>query len=75
MDTNQMELSMDELAMVNGGADAFTKGTVSGLSVVSFAVTGGMFGSFAGPVGTAVGALVGGAVGGISAAVVFLVGK
>ena len=69
-----MELDLDAMENVSGGADTGTKAVVSGLSVFSCALTGGMFGSFAGPVGTAVGAAVGGAVGGIGAAVAWLVG-
>ncbi len=73
MSTNRMELNLDAMEIVSGGADTATKAVVSGFSVGSCALTGGMFGSLAGPVGTAVGAAIGGAVGGIGAAVIWLV--
>ena len=77
MDTNRMELSMDELAMVNGGRDLSEKimGVVkcTECGAATGAIAGGGIGSMVPVIGTgvglAVGAPVGGVVGGIGAAI------
>ena len=74
MNPNTMELDLDAMENVSSGKiDAETKAVTSGLSVATFALTGGAFGSFCGPVGTTVGATVGAAVGGACAAVLWLI--
>ena len=74
MNPNTMELDLDAMENVSGGKiDAETKAVTSGLSVATFTLTGGAFGSFCGPVGTTVGATVGAAVGGACAAVLWLI--
>lgn len=77
MDTNMMELSMDELAMVNSGRDLSEKimGVVkcAECGAATGAIAGGGIGSVVPVIGTgvgvAVGATVGGVAGGIGAAI------
>ena len=73
MDTNRMELSMDELEMVNGG-DTAKQVSLAATSVTICAVYGGGAGMLAGgPIGAAIGAAAGAAVGGICYGVYYLV--
>lgn len=69
MNTNRMELSMDELEMVNGGRDLSGKlmavTTCTGFGGAVGAVTGGTIGSVVPVVGTAVGTAVGATVGAV----------
>ena len=66
MNTNTMELSMEEMEQVNGGVDvaAGLLGFVFGAG--KGAAVGGSLGLAAGPVGAAVGAMIGGVAGGIA---------
>ena len=65
METNRMELSMDELEAVNGG-DAAKQAVLSTSSVTRLAGYGAGAGFLAGgPVGAAIGGAAGAAVGGI----------
>lgn len=66
MNTNTMELSMEEMEQVNGSVDvaAGLLGFVFGAG--KGAAVGGSLGLAAGPVGAAVGAMIGGVAGGIA---------
>jgi hypothetical protein len=70
MDTNRMELSMDELAMENGGRDLSEKimGVVkcAECGAATGAIAGGGIGSVVPVIGTGVGAAVGATVGGVA---------
>lgn len=69
MDTNKMELGMDELAMVNGGSSTDYKiaaiGTMAGTSAIGGAGAGACIGSMIPVVGTVVGGAVGGVIGAV----------
>ena len=74
MNTDTMELSQDELDMVNGGDRNVEKEVSLGASSVTIcAIYGGGAGMLAGgPVGAAIGAAAGAAVGGIMYGVYYL---
>ena len=73
MDPNRMELSIDELEMVNGG-DTAKNVTLGGFSAGMCALYCSGAGFVAGrPVGAAIGAAIGAAVGGISYGIFYLV--
>ena len=68
MDTNKMELSMDEMEMVNGGKHGTdykvsTIGTMAGAGAIGGAGAGACIGSMIPVVGTVVGGAVGGVIG------------
>ena len=68
MNTNTMELSMDELAMVNGGEHELgfkitAIGTMAGVGAIGDAGAGACLGSMIPGVGTVVGGVVGGTIG------------
>ena len=71
MNTNTMELNMNEMEMINGGDFGMLMIHIGSLASVG-AGTGALIGAFTGgPVGTVVGAAIGGVVGGVSGAVVY----
>ena len=79
MDTNRMELGMDELAMVNGGRDLSDKLIIvlkcAELGAATAGLAGGAIGSVVPVVGSgiglAVGAAAGAVVGGVGATIKF----
>ena len=73
MDTNMMELSMDELEMANGGISD-KQVSIAATCVTIGAVYGGGAGLLtAGPIGGVIGAAAGAAIGGIGYGIYYLV--
>lgn len=64
MNTNKMELSMDELEMVNGGKSLYNIAWGAWIGDTSGAVIGAMIGSDVPVVGTVIGGVAGAVIGG-----------